>query len=89
MAKETKAKETKSTAEIIVENKVKESDVVDLLLKQVEKPKNCIKIKAINVYSNRYRINIWTTTNEDGLDKCKISKSYFTIVENNEIKILM
>jgi hypothetical protein len=82
-------KEPKNNVENTEEKKISEGDVIDLLLKQVEKPKNCIKIKAVNVYGNRYRINIWMVVTEDGLDKNKITQSYFAIVDSNKIKILM
>ena len=85
----TKVKEPKNTAEIVEDKKISEDDVIDLLFKQVQKPKNCIKIKAVNVYGNRYRINIWTVVHEDGFDKNKITQSYFAIVDSNKIKIIM
>jgi hypothetical protein len=88
----TMAKEPKNVSENVgvdVEKKISESDVIDLLLRQIEKPKNCIKIKATNVYTNRYRINIWTVVQEDGFDKNKITQSYFCIVDSNKIKIIM
>ena len=84
-----KEKNVSENIGIDVEKKISESDVVDLLLKQIEKPKNCIKIKAVNVYGNRYRINVWTVTQEDGFDKNKITKSYFAIVDSNKINIIM
>jgi len=86
----TMAKEPKNTAaDIVEEKKINESDIIDLLFKQVEKPKNCIKIKAVNVYGNRYRINIWTIVHEDSFDKNKITQSYFCIVDENKVKIIM
>lgn len=78
----------KNINEVTEEKKVSESDVITLLLKKIEKPKNCIKIKAANVYGNRYRVNIWTVTHEDGLDRNKISQSYFVSVSENEVVIL-
>ena len=86
----TMAKEPKNTAaDIVEEKKINESDIIDLLFKQVEKPKNCIKIKAVNVYGNRYRINIWTIVHEDSFYKNKITQSYFCIVDENKVKIIM
>jgi len=86
----TMVKEPKNTAaDIVEEKKINESDIIDLLFKQVEKPKNCIKIKAVNVYGNRYRINIWTIVHEDSFDKNKITQSYFCIVDENKVKIIM
>lgn len=59
----------------------------NLLFKQVEKPKNIYSIKIVNVYENRYRINIWVRIEEDGLTKTKIGASYFAIYNGNELVI--
>jgi hypothetical protein len=85
----TMVKEPKNAPENIEEKKINDSDVIDLLFKQVEKPKNCIKVKPVNVYGNRYRINVWTVTTEEGLDKNKISQSYFVIVDGDNMEILL
>lgn len=54
-------------------------EIESLLFKQVEKPKNHLMTKIINVWENRYRINVYTeifdTTIQ--LTKRKISASYF------------
>lgn len=48
-----------------------------LLFKQVNKPENYLTHKIINVYDNRYRINIYCESEEDNLTKKKICASYF------------
>lgn len=51
--------------------------ICTLLFKQLEKPKNYKMCKAINVYDNKYRINIYTHEVINGIDSQRISKSYF------------
>lgn len=67
--------------------KLEESNIPNLLFAQVEKPKNLYAVKAINVFENRYRINVWVQTEEDGLAKKKIAASYFAILEDGELRI--
>lgn len=52
-------------------------EIESLLFKQVEKPKNFLMTKIINVYDNRYRINVYTEFEEDNLTKKRIYASYF------------
>lgn len=52
-------------------------EIESLLFKQVEKPKNFLMTKIINVYDNRYRINIYVQNEEEGLLKKRIAASYF------------
>lgn len=69
-----------TTATIEREKKVVKIDnIADLLFQQVEKPKNILKIKVINVYENAYRINIYSEHFDENLrlNKIKISHSYF------------
>jgi len=69
---------------------VRETDVCCLLFKQVEKPKNYMMCKAMNVYDNKYRINVYTKHEEEGLFKQRISNSYFTkLNEAGSLEILM
>jgi len=52
-------------------------EIESLLFKQVSKPKNYFMIKIINLWENRYRINIYIEIEENNLTKRKISSSYF------------
>jgi hypothetical protein len=52
-------------------------EIESLLFKQVPKPKNHLMTKIINVWENRYRINVYTEIQEDNLTKRKIHSSYF------------
>ena len=63
-------------------------EIESLLFKQVEKPKNHLITKTINLWENRYRINIWTETYKDNLTKIKIDSSYFCHYEPGNLKIL-
>jgi hypothetical protein len=67
---------------------ITEQYVLDLLFQQVEKPKKYLKIKAINVYDNAYRVNIWCEFDKDNLTKRKIAHSYFVKVVDGSLKII-
>lgn len=59
-----------------------------LLFKQVKKPKNLHEVRISNVFDNRYRINVWTTVEEDNLTKRKIHASYFAHLNGDELAIV-
>ena len=63
--------------------------IADLVLKKMGKPKNFYQINALNVYYNRWRVDIWTSyvarDSMTVLDSYKISYSYFCHVQGNEI----
>ena len=65
-----------------------EIEIESLLFKQVEKPKNLIAIKIVNVYDNRYRINLYCETEEDFLIKKRICASYFCHYSSGNLAIL-
>jgi hypothetical protein len=52
-------------------------EIESLLFKQVAKPKYHFMTKIINVWENRYRINVYVEIEEDNLMKRKIHSSYF------------
>jgi hypothetical protein len=52
-------------------------EIESLLFKQVGKPKRHLMTKIINVWENRYRINVYVEIEEDNLTKRKIHSSYF------------
>ena len=66
-----------------------ELEIESLLFKQVEKPKNHLMTKIINVWENRYRINVYTeifdTTIQ--LTKRKIYASYFCHYSPGKLEI--
>lgn len=52
-------------------------EIESLLFKQVDKPKNFIMTKVINLWDNRYRVNVYIEIHEDNLIKKRIAASYF------------
>ena len=52
-------------------------EIESLLFKQVEKPKHYLMTRIINLWDNRYRINVYIEIEEDNLIKKRISSSYF------------
>ena len=52
-------------------------EIESLLFKQVSRPKNHLMTKIINVWENRYRINVYIEIEQDNLIKRKIHSSYF------------
>jgi len=63
-------------------------EIESLLFKQVEKPKNHLMTRIINVFENRYRINVYIEIEEDGLTKKRIHSSYFAHYKPGELKII-
>ena len=63
-------------------------EIESLLFKQVEKPKHHLMTKIVNVWGNRYRINVYTEIEEDNLIKRKIHSSYFCHYKPGELKII-
>lgn len=63
-------------------------EIESLLFKMVDKPKNHLMTKTINLWENRYRINVYTEITEDNLIKRKIHSSYFCHYEPGNLKIL-
>lgn len=64
-------------------------DICDLLWKQIERPKNLETCKAINVYDNKYRINVYTRSHDEiyDIDRIRITQSYFAKLEGEELVI--
>jgi hypothetical protein len=58
-------------------------EICDLLFEQVSKPNDFLMCKAINLYNNRYRINVYSQAEEGGFLKQRISQSYFTTLSEN------
>lgn len=73
-----------------VSDDIQSDDVCCLLFKQVEKPQHYMMCKAMKVYDNKYRINVYTRHEEEGLTKQRISNSYFAkLNEVGSLEILM
>jgi hypothetical protein len=57
---------------------MKENPAVCLeLLNKVGKPDNFLLCKAMNVFDDKYRVNIYTRRMVEGIEGVSISKSYF------------
>ena len=80
--KEEKVKEEKknSNNEVLVEK---------LLFQQAKKPKNTVQVKVVNVYENRYRINVYVGIEENGFYKNKIDSSYFVKLKDEKLEIIL
>jgi hypothetical protein len=63
-------------------------EIESLLYKQVEKPKNHLLTKIINLWDNRYRINIYIEIFEDNLIKKQIYNSYFCHYNPGKLTII-
>ena len=65
-------------------------DICTLLFKQRERPKNLEVCKAINVYDNKYRINVYTRSYDDfwDVDKVRITQSYFAKLDGDNLTIV-
>lgn len=63
--------------------------IQSLLFQQVERPKGLQSVKITNVFYDNYRINVWTTVEEDGLNKNKIHASYMTKYKNGALEIVL
>jgi len=64
-------------------------DVCGLLFKQIEKPLNLVHCKAVNVYNDRYRINLYTRKYNElyDLEQTRISESYFCKLVGETLEI--
>jgi hypothetical protein len=67
---------------------ISDYEIEGLLFKQVNKPKNHLMTKVINVFHDYYRINVYTQIEEEGLLKRKISQSYMTTFRNDILTII-
>ena len=64
-------------------------DVCQLLFKQIEKPKNLETCKAVNVYDNKYRVNVYTRSHCPvyDIDQVRITQSYFCHLNGEDLTI--
>lgn len=67
---------------------ISEMELETLLFKQVDKPKDHLMTKAINVFHDYYRINVYTQSEDGGYLKKKISQSYMTTFRNDTLTII-
>lgn len=67
----------------------KKIDVCEKLFEKIKKPEKLELCKAINVYDNKYRINIYTKVKDIIADteKIRITQSYFAYLKGDELII--
>ena len=58
------------------------------VLEQVGTPSGYLFSKALNVYDNKYRVNIYTKVQRNEMDSMSISQSYFVRLDDNTVTIL-
>lgn len=65
--------------------------VCGLLFQQIDKPPHFKMCKAINVYDNKYRINVYTHEVVNDIESQRISQSYFAKLADDgaSLEILM
>jgi len=63
-------------------------EIESLLFKQVEKPKHFLMTRIINIFENRYRVNVYIEIEEDGLTKKRIAQSYFCHYNPGKLTII-
>lgn len=62
--------------------------VCDLLMKQIGTPKDLIMCRAINLWDNRYRINVYTKHMIGDIESKRISYSCFAKLNQTELTIV-
>ena len=69
---------------------MKPYNICDLLFRQVPEPKNLEECRAINVYDNKYRVNIYTRSRCPiyDVDKVRITQSYFVKLNGDQLEIV-
>ena len=79
---EPEVKKTKLTGKAL------QDTIIANLLKALGKPENLFKVKALNVFDNRWRVDVWSKLGESaGIVRALITDSFFLHV-NDEGKIL-
>lgn len=58
------------------------------VLNQVGTPSGYLFSKAMNVYDNKYRVNIYTKVQRNEMDSMSISQSYFVRLDDSDVTIL-
>ena len=89
MITKTKTKD-RSEAGMKVEPLSTETDglVCDLLMKHIGRPKDLIMCRAVNLWDNRYRINVYTRHEVHGIESKRISYSCFAKLDNTNLTII-
>lgn len=69
---------------------MKPYNICDLLFRQVPEPRNLEECRAINVYDNKYRVNVYTRSRCPiyDVDKVRITQSYFVKLNGDQLEIV-
>ena len=62
--------------------------VCKAVLDKVGTPSGYLFSKALNVYDNKYRVNIYTRRMVNDLEGISISQSYFVRLDGDNVRIL-
>lgn len=62
--------------------------ICDLLFKQIQKPKDVLTCRAINVYDNKYRINVYVKAIINNIDSQRIGYSCFAKLDDKKLSIV-
>lgn len=70
-------------------DKMKPYDICNLLFQQVPEPRNIEECRAINVYDNKYRVNVYTRSYDEfwDIEKVRITQSYFCKLNGDKLEI--
>lgn len=62
----------------------------DVIFSIVDKPKDYLMCKSMNVYDDRWRVNVYSKRDVNGIEGKYISQSYFTSFDSStgKLKIL-
>jgi len=63
-------------------------DVCNLVMTEKGKPEGYLMCKAMNVFDNKYRVNIYSKRLVDGIEGNAISHTYFVSYAKDKIKFL-
>ena len=69
---------------------MKPYDICDLLFRQVPEPRNLEECRAINVYDNKYRVNVYTRFYDklNDQERVRITQSYFVKLNGDQLEIV-
>lgn len=64
--------------------------VCDLLFQRIGRPKNLVSCRAINVYDNKYRINVYTKAMVDDIETRRLTYSCAArLLDDKTLNIIM
>lgn len=75
--------------DVFSSRKLKDYDITpcDVIWNYTDKPSDYLSCKSINLYDDRWRVNIYSKRYVDGIEGKYISKSFFTIFDSSSGKL--